>query len=112
MTKRQGMLITAGAFVVAMGAFVLVNYARAASGDAWEEFRADVETKCLEAAQGAQGLFAADATAAVDPFGSESYGLALIQGPAKGAEDVSIRAICVYDKQARTVEMGGELPSD
>ena len=79
--------------------------AMAASDDAWEAFRTDVETKCLAAAE---PLFAT-AAATVDPFGSESYGLALITGTAKGA-DAEISAICVYDKQAKTVEIGGELP--
>ncbi len=43
-------------------------------------------------------------------FGSESYGLALLTGPAKGAEEKTISAICVYDKHDKTVEIGGELP--
>ncbi len=81
--------------------------ALAATEDAWEAFRADVEVKCLAAAS---ELFAS-ATAEVDPFGSESYGLALISGPARGAEETTIRAICVYDKAAETVEIGGELPA-
>lgn len=83
--------------------------ALAASDDAWDAFRADVEAKCLAAAE---PLFAsASAIAEVDPFGSESYGLALVTGPARGAEETTIRAICVYDKQAKTVEIGGELPA-
>ncbi len=63
--------------------------------------------KCLEAAK---PLFET-ATATVDPFGSESYGLALIKGKAVGA-DAQISAICVYDKKAKTVEIGGELPTE
>jgi hypothetical protein len=72
----------------------------------WAAFRADVEAKCLQAAL---PLFAT-ATATVDPFGSPSFGLALIQGPARGAATVQIAAICVYDTVTRTVEIGGELP--
>ena len=72
----------------------------------WAAFRADVEAKCLEAAA---PLFET-ATAIVDPFGSPSFGLALIQGPARGAATVQISAICVYDKVTKTVEIGGELP--
>jgi hypothetical protein len=79
--------------------------AHASSDDAWAAFRADVETACLKAAE---PLFAS-ATARVDPFGSQSYGLALVTGKAKGA-DSEATAICVYDKQAKTVEIGGELP--
>lgn len=77
----------------------------ASSDDAWEAFRKDVADKCLAAAK---DLFAAPA-ATVDPFGSQSYGLALIHGKAKGA-DADIAAICVYDKKTQQVEIGGELP--
>lgn len=77
-----------------------------AAGEAdWAAFRLDVEAKCLAAAE---PLFET-AEAIVDPFGSQTYGLALIRGKARGA-DVSIMAICVYDKQTKTAEIGGELP--
>ena len=78
----------------------------AASDTAWEEFRKDVAAKCLAAGE---GLFE-EAVADVDPFGSEHYGLALLHGKARGAE-AEIRVICVYDKQAKTAEIGGELPT-
>jgi hypothetical protein len=79
--------------------------AAAASPDAWETFREEVKAACLEAAK---PLFET-AVADVDPFGSESYGLALVHGKAKGA-DAGIRAICVFDKKSKKVEIGGELP--
>lgn len=79
----------------------------ASSDDAWEAFRKDVADKCLASA--ADQFDAPDVT--VDPFGSPSYGLALVKGKAKGA-DAKIAAICVYDKKAKTVEIGGELPPD
>ncbi len=77
----------------------------ASSDDAWEAFRKDVAEQCLKAAA---DLFAAP-VATVDPFGSASYGLALIRGKAKGADN-DIAAICVYDKKTKAVEIGGELP--
>lgn len=77
----------------------------ASSDDAWEAFRKDVADQCLKAAA---DLFAAP-SATVDPFGSENYGLALIRGKAKGADN-EIAAICVYDKKTKKVEIGGELP--
>jgi len=80
--------------------------ALAAADGAWEQFRTDVEAACLKAAE---PLFESPA-ARVDPFGSESYGLALVTGKARGA-DAEIAAICVYDKQTRAVEIGGELPA-
>jgi hypothetical protein len=79
----------------------------AASDDAWQQFQNDVEAACLEAAA---PMFET-ASARVDPFGSESYGLALVTGKAKGA-DVEIASICVYDKQTKAVEIGGELPAE
>lgn len=79
--------------------------ALASSDDAWVQFRADVEAACLEAAE---PMFET-AKANVDPVGSEHYGLALVTGKAKGAA-AQIASICVYDKQTRAAEIGGELP--
>ena len=78
------------------------------SDDAWEAFRKDVAAACLKAAE---PTFA-DAEATVDPFGSASYGLALVHGTAKGTAGSEIRAICVYDKKTKVAEIGGELPAD
>lgn len=77
--------------------------AHASSGDAWEEFRADVSAKCIAAAESLE-----DASAIVDPFGTESYGLALVSGKPKGGEG-SVTQICVYDKHTKAVELGGEI---
>src|SRR5690606_29151592 len=63
---RVAVLAVAGVAVVAMPG-------RAATEAEWEAFRADVEAKCLAAAE---PLFET-AEAIVDPFGSPSYGLAL-----------------------------------
>ena len=94
--------------IVATGfALILAVPAHAASDDAWEAFRSDVETACLAAAE---SLFEVPQVR-VDPFGSESYGLALVTGKARGA-DAEIAAICVFDKQTKAVEIGGELPTD
>ncbi|QQR39352.1 hypothetical protein [Devosia rhizoryzae] len=73
--------------------------AQAASEDAWAEFAAEVETACLTAT--AEAL--PGATATVDPFGSESYGLAIVS-----TDTTSI--VCVFDKESKAVEIGGELP--
>jgi hypothetical protein len=81
--------------------------AAASSDDAWQEFTADVQVKCLAATEG----MIENAKIVVDPFGSESYGLAIVSGKAKGA-DATISHICVYDKQAKTVEIGGEMTTD
>jgi len=81
--------------------------ASASSDDAWEAMRADVSAKCLEAAAGSIET----PQAVVDPFGSESFGLAIISGKPKGA-DGKISQICVYNKQTKTIELGGELTDE
>lgn len=79
--------------------------AGASSDDAWTELRGKVEAACLKAATG----HFTRAAALVDPFGSESFGLALLRGPAKGG-GATIQMICVYDKRTGKVELGSELP--
>ncbi len=95
------------ALSAAAGMGAMQGIAAASSDDAWDAFRKDVSEKCLDAAK---PLFET-AAATVDPFGSESYGLAVIKGKAVGT-DAEISAICVYDKKAKTVEIGGELRTE
>lgn len=80
---------------------------QASSEEAWEAFARTVEEKCLAAA--ADTIEAP--TAVVDPYGSESFGLAVVTGKAKGA-DATISRICVMNKQSETVELGSELSGD
>ncbi len=82
---------------------LLAGPAFASSDDAWAEFAAEVESACLAAA----GDTLSDALAVVDPFGSESYGLAIVSG--RTANDAPASMICVLNKQSRAVEIGGEL---
>lgn len=79
----------------------------ASSDDAWQEFAKEVGDKCLEAA----APMLEGARVAVDPFGSERFGLAVLSGKAKGA-DVTVSYVCVMNKQSRTVELGSELPAE
>jgi hypothetical protein len=79
--------------------------ASASSDDAWETFRSDVEAACVNAV----GDEISDKDAVVDPFGSQSYGLAIVTGRAVDGERQSV--ICVYDKSARTVEIGSAMSS-
>ena len=68
--------------------------------NAWAEFRTAVEAECGKLVEAP-----ADATTAIEvnPFGSESYGAALVTVTLKdGSAD---RMICVYDKQAKTAEL-------
>lgn len=81
--------------------------ALASSDDAWEEFAKDVAAKCTALVEGR----IEQPKVVVDPFGTESYGVALLTGKAAGA-DAIVSSICVYDKNTQTAEIGGELPAD
>ena len=94
------------ALVLSTAAAFTASGAAASSGDAWETFRAEVSKKCLAVATSLQ-----KASAVVDPFGSESFGLALVIGTPKGSK-AAVTQICVFDKKKKTVELGGELAPD
>ncbi|WP_377295332.1 hypothetical protein [Rhizobium sp. SG2393] len=76
----------------------------ASSDDAWAAMRKDVAAACRKLAAGS----IEKPVVTVDPFGSQSYGLALLQGKPKGGKG-QIAMICVYDKKTRAAEIGGEL---
>lgn len=77
---------------------------QASSGDAWEEFAKDVNDTCLKAA--ADKLLVGHVQ--VDPYGSDSFGYALLTGigPGTNAERV---VVCVYTKATQAVELSGYL---
>lgn len=77
-----------------------ISAAHASSGDAWAEFAAEVEEGC----RAATADYFTDPTVIVDPFGSESFGLAIVS-----SDTASI--VCVFDKETKAVEIGGELPA-
>ena len=80
---------------------------QASSPDAWKEFNAEVEQKCLDAGE---AMFRKPQVA-VDPVGSEKFGLAIVYGRSK---EVKGRAavICVVDKKTGAVELGTEMSND
>lgn len=92
------------ALIAVFAATLMPAVAFASSDDAWDAMRTDVSAKCIKAAAGS----IEKPKAVVDPFGSESFGLALVSGKPKGAKG-KITQICVYNKQTKTVELGGEL---
>ncbi len=69
--------------------------AGASSPDAWTEFRAEVRAKCLAQAQ-SQGM--GEPEVIVHPFGSESYGIAVL----REGDD---KRICIFDKRTKAVEL-------
>ena len=96
-------LLTATAIVFSLFACSAI----ASSGDAWDEFAMDVAAKCTALAKGR----IEQPKVVVDPFGTESYGVAILTGKAVGA-DAQVSSICVYDKKSQAAEIGGELPAD
>lgn len=81
--------------------------AYASSPDAWKQFNAEVEQKCADAAR---DMFRKPQVA-VDPVGSENFGLAIVYGRSK---DVKGRAavVCVVSKKNGAVELGTEMSND
>jgi hypothetical protein len=95
------------AATIALAFLGLSSPAVASSDDAWADFAKDVAAKCTVLAEGR----IEQPKVVVDPFGTESYGMAILTGKAVGADTV-VSSICVYDKKSQTAEIGGELPAD
>ncbi|GGH63548.1 hypothetical protein GVY41_19260 [Frigidibacter albus] len=77
--------------------------AAASSDDAWEAFRAEVDSACraLVTGPGAPSV-------EVEPFGSASYGVALITMALP--DGASERYACVFDKESKAAELAGPFP--
>ncbi len=76
---------------------ILAGPALASSGDAWDQFRADVGAACLALVQGP-----GTATVEVNPFGSDSYGVAMVTLSSGAGRD---RMICIHDKASKMAEI-------
>lgn len=79
-----------------------IHVANASSADAWEDFQQDVEKACLDAAKGVLLV----GSIQVDPYGSESYGFAVMVGIEPGTSNERLVA-CAYDKRSQAVEVSG-----
>jgi hypothetical protein len=81
--------------------------AHASSDAAWSEFAKQVQEKCTAATA---DIFRRSFVA-VDPTGTESFGVAIVYGRAKAAK-APAAVICVMDKKTGKVEIGSELGPD
>lgn len=98
MSMRIKGLLAAG--VVAAGVVAAGGAAFASTEEAWQEFRDRTEAACLALLP--EG---AAAEIAVDPFGSQSYGIAMLhmtEGPEAGSV-----MVCVMEKQGGAAELSG-----
>lgn len=102
MFRSQTLLLATALVLIPLSSTVL-----ASSDDAWDDFAKDVAAKCTALADGR----IEQPKVVVDPFGTESYGVAILTGKAVGA-DAIVSSICVYDKKSQAAEIGGELPAD
>ncbi len=69
-----------------------------ASGEAeWDAFRAEVEAACLALLD-----FPGEPMIEVNPFGSASYGAALVTMTLGDAQD---RMLCIFDKTTKLAEL-------
>lgn len=76
------------------------QHVQASSSDAWEEFRQSVEEACLKASSGGINVKSIQ----VDPYGSESYGFAVVFGTEVGSATERLIA-CAYDKISGVAEI-------
>jgi hypothetical protein len=96
--RRSKAILACSLLVSAFGAQAV----QAASADAWAEFQQDVEQACREAAK---DVIQAEVVQ-VDPYGSESYGFAVLVGPEIGTSVLRLVA-CAYDKASQAAEVSG-----
>lgn len=88
-----------GAMLVSMSG---AQHAQASGADAWKEFQQDVEMACLKASSGVLDVKRIQ----VDPYGSETYGFAIMSGFAAGTSTQRL-VVCAYDKVSRAAEVSG-----
>lgn len=89
---------------IAISLSFTVEPVKASSENAWKEFRQAVEAKCRA---GVPERFKIERLR-IDPFGSESYGIAVVDGTdTTGNEKQTL--VCIYDKRRQTIEMSGPL---
>lgn len=84
---------------VILMAALLPGVAAASTGEAWEEFRAQVADACAALVQPPEAV---PVQVEVNPFGSESYGAALVTVGHEAGED---RMICIFDKRTGAAEL-------
>ena len=100
MTNRKLLTVLAGLALIVLA----LDRSRASAPDAWEEMQKKVAPECRALALA--GDFKT-ASVQVDPFGTESYGLALVTGTVKNTTQEA-RALCAMDKKTGKAELGGD----
>lgn len=94
LTRRFAALILG----LAAPAVLLAGAAKASDDAAWAEFRSKVEEACRAQLGEVEG----EAQILVNPFGSESYGAAVVSVASTSGTD---RMICIFDKASGIAEL-------
>lgn len=81
---------------------LFASSALASTDEAWETFRTQVHEACL-------ALAGPGSEVEVSPFGSESYGAALVVTKTAQGEE---RAICIFPKATGAAELTTPLPPE
>jgi len=92
------------------GACLLATPAGASSDDAWQGMRDKLRQGCLAQAK-TMGL--GQVEVAIDPFGSESYALAILTrrpSAKQRGKKPSVASVCLIHKASGRIEIGGEIP--
>ncbi|MGE4322852.1 MAG: hypothetical protein AB7E60_07450 [Sphingobium sp.] len=90
--------------LVALMTVFCIQPVQASSPDAWKEFQQNVEKACRGAVSGVLDVN----TIQVDPYGSDSYGFALLLGTEVGTSTDRLIA-CAYNKESQAVEISSPL---
>ena len=80
-----------------LGSAMVGSGVQASSEEAWAAFVAEVAEVCLALPDAPKG-----AAVEVSPFGSQSYGAALVTSISDG---VLVRQVCIFDKARHTAEL-------
>jgi hypothetical protein len=88
-------------------ALVLPNMSFAAASQPADPFASEVEQKCTDAAS---NVFRRPVVA-VDPTGTQSYGVAIVYGRSKELKGPAA-VVCVVDRKTGKVEVGSPLGKD
>lgn len=91
--------------LIAAALVCLTTTSLSASSDAaWEQFRDDVRSSCVALVE--QGEVEVD----VNPFGSDSYGAAILRISHAGLPPDMV--LCIYDKQTGAAELTAPFPAE
>ncbi|MCU0848618.1 MAG: hypothetical protein MUD12_12095 [Spirochaetes bacterium] len=98
---KKAIVFAVALFMISVGLFS-GRIVKASSSDAWEEFGINVKKACIKLAPPELKK----PSIAVDEYGSESYGIAVLQGVRDG---VFVSYVCVYDKKSEKAELSGAI---